>query len=181
MLGDAIDRKRTLTKADISDAYLKAKRHGEVEFMELPAELPMTDEDGDELCIMLTSPIWGEPSAGWEWFVALHAALSEFGWRPCEAVPCMWRHDGVKGDAVLITIVDDLLFSESEDSKGAITDQTIALLKKRFGALTHERWPTSFAGYKLIWNEDGSLSLSMEQKVMEAAPGACPHPRGPQG
>lgn len=169
LIGDAVERQRSLTKADVGDAYTKATRLGDAEFMELPAELQMRDEDGDELCIMLTSPIWGEPSAGFEWFVELYNTLKSMGWQPCEAVPCMWRYQSGEGDAVLITIVDDLLISESKESSCAITNRTISMLKAKFGKVTHEERPTSFAGYKLTWHADGSISLSMEQKIVEAA------------
>jgi hypothetical protein len=60
---------------------------------------------------------------------------------------CLYRKQTAAGEAMLATIVDDLLFSESRAY--AIADWTVDRLRKRFGAVTSEREPTSFAGLRI--------------------------------
>ena len=52
-----------LTKGDVGNAYVKGKRQGPVGYMALPSTLPMTDEDGTELCMELYVHLSGARSA----------------------------------------------------------------------------------------------------------------------
>jgi hypothetical protein len=160
---DTAGRRRKLTKCDIGNAYPKATRRRPLGHMEVPRSLgPMYDEDGDELCIELWTPIWGEVEAGSEWHCELAQALRSFGWQPCEGVPAMWRY----GDARLVTIVDDILISENGAYE--VADRTLELLRGKFGEVTSERDPTAFAGRKVTHGADGSINLSMPLKIEDA-------------
>ena len=171
LLADSAARGRTLLKADVPNAYVQGKRLGRpLTYMALPSCFThMRGNDGEPLCIELATPMWGENEAGFEWQVELESTLASLGWRRAENVAACWTFSGPEGDAVCITVVDDLLFSESSSSNFSISEKLIAQLSDRYGDLRAERKPTSFAGYSLTYNEDGSLCLSMPQKIIEAA------------
>ena len=108
---------RRLTKADVKDAYSKGLRRGAVRYMRMPRLMRQFTEDGEELVFELGAPMWGEDSAGRDWQDTLHADLLAMGWRPAENVPALYTFaDAATGEnAVLTTVVDDLLISESGD------------------------------------------------------------------
>ena len=79
----------------------------------------------------------------------------------------MWQFQGATSDVRLLTIVDDILISETKGSS-VITDRILELLKSRFD-ITSERDPTSFAGLKVARHRPSrALTLSLPQKVREA-------------
>ena len=168
-LGHAAAIDANLTKGDVGNAYIKAKRQGPVGYMSLPSTLPMTDEDGTQLCIELSTPLWGEESAGYEWECTFNETIKSLGWMPCPGVPAMFSYHGEHGEARMITIVDDFMISEVNGT--AATDATIAALKAAFdGEVKVDYSPTSFAGLKLERDrERRTLTLSMPQKIIEAA------------
>ena len=131
--------------------------------MALPSSLAhMRAEDGSELCVELATPLWGERQAGFEWQVEFEKTLAEIGWRRAENVPACWRFTTADGDATLITIVDDLLFSESSETNFAISERTVELIAKRYGDLRPQREPRSFAGYKL---RRDATTINLEHSV----------------
>jgi PAS domain-containing protein len=92
--------------------------------------------------------------------VTLEADFKEFGWTKVENVECLWRLETAKSDALLGTIVDDLLFTESTGY--ASTDATIDFLRKKYSGVKAEHEPSSFAGYKIETSADLSVcTLSM--------------------
>ena len=158
-----------LTKGDVKDAYAKGtKINRGVSYMSLPSTLPMVDEDGDELCIELTSPMWGESEAGYEWQCTFNSALEAMGWKPCEGVPAMFRYEDATGVAHMITCVDDFLMSDRGD--GSITAATTAAIKAAFdGEVKLDYDPTSFLGRRITRDrERRTLKVSMPLKVEEA-------------
>jgi hypothetical protein len=182
VLADAAARDRDLTKADIPDAYAKGKRIGRpVTYMELPSAFNHWQaDDGSGLCVELATPLWGENEAGYEWQIELESRLSAIGWRPAENVPAMWTFSSPTGDAVLLTIVDDLLISESTSSNHAISKRTIALLEQSYGSITHEQEPTSFNGYSLRRDRASRrIQLTVHQKINEAVLEFMPELRDP--
>ncbi|EOD19264.1 hypothetical protein EMIHUDRAFT_243041 [Emiliania huxleyi CCMP1516] len=78
-LGHAAAIDANLTKGDVGNAYIKAKRQGPVGYMSLPSTLPMTDEDGTQLCIELSTPLWGADQAMgvWSWGQGLRRAAAD--------------------------------------------------------------------------------------------------------
>jgi hypothetical protein len=116
LVSDAAGRKRTKTKADVSSAYTNAKTTRGKRFLRCPATCQQFDEDGTPLVLELGPPLFGEPEAGYEWQATLEADLKEFGWTKVENVECLWHMKTAKSDALLGTIVDDLLVTESERS-----------------------------------------------------------------
>eukprot|EP00900_Chrysochromulina_parva_P012551 jgi/Chrpa1/21297/Chrysochromulina_OHIO_Genome00025762-RA len=177
LVSDAAGRKRTKTKADVSSAYTNAKTTRGKRFLRCPATCQQFDEDGTPLVLELGPPLFGEPEAGYEWQVTLEADLKEFGWTKVENVECLWRIETAKSDALLGTIVDDLLITESEGYD--IADATIAFLRKKYSGVKAEHEPTSFAGYKIETSADLSVcTLSMpdliEEKMKEHLPELIP-------
>ena len=171
LLADAAMRGRGLLKADIPDAYSQGQRIGRPKtYMYLPSAFQhMRGDAGEELCIELGTPMWGEGPSGFEWEIELEKTLLEIGWARAEDVPACWRFKGDKGDCTLITIVDDLLFSESESSSYAIAERTCALLSAKYGDVKATREPDSFAGFSISRAVPNRIHLSMPQKVVEAA------------
>ena len=169
LVADAAVRRRRLLKADVPNAYSHGKRLGRpLAYMSLPDTLAdeLLDDEGRRQCIELCSPTWGEGPSGFEWQVELESTLTAMGWRRAEGVPALWRFVSPDADCLLITIVDDMLFSES--GSWAIAERTCKLLTAKYGDVRPERTPTSFAGYS-ITHGDASITLSMSHKVIEAA------------
>lgn len=172
LLADAALRDRDLVKADVPDAYPQGKRLDRPKtYMALPTAFAhWRADDGSELCLELTTPLWGEQSAGAEWQRELEATLMNLGWQPAENVPALWIYSGADGDAMLATIVDDLLFSESSRSGYSIAERTISKLTERYGDLRPEREPSSYAGLVLRRDRQArQMQLTMPQKAIEAA------------
>ena len=149
------------------NAYAKAERRRPTGYMEIPTSLrgeeDMCNERGEPLIIELHTPIWGEVEAGFEWHDEFHCDLVNWGWTPCEGVPALYHH----GDARLGTIVDDFLVSE-DSAGGEIAERTLALMRAKYGDVTSELHPTSFYGCKLEYGADGSITISLPQKIVEA-------------
>ena len=173
LLSDAAVRDRNLTKADVPNAYPQGKRLAgrPKTYMQMPTAFRnMRGDSGEELCIEMETPMWGETQAGYEWQLELERKLTAIGWRRAEGVPALWIFSSPEGECRLVTVVDDLLFSESKSSGYSIADRTIKLLSGAYGNLTFEHEPDSFAGYKLNRKRTaGTIQLTMEQKVIEAA------------
>ena len=173
LLGDACMRERGLVKADVPNAYPQGKR-GEgrpLTYMQLPrAFAHLRSDDGLPLCIELSTPMWGEGPAGFEWQLELERTLLRLGWRRAENVPALWRFSGPDGDCLLATVVDDLLFSETGSSNYAIAERTCAELSRLYGDVGAVREPTSYVGYHITRDRAaGTLRLTLEQKIVEAA------------
>tara|TARA_B110000046_G_C13021457_1_gene411460 strand:- start:974 stop:4489 length:3516 start_codon:yes stop_codon:yes gene_type:complete len=172
MLGDACLRDRNLVKADVPNAYPQGKR-GEgrpLTYMQLPRTFAhLRADDSQPLCIELSTPMWGEGPAGFEWQLELERSLLRLGWRRAENVPALWRFSAPEGDCLLATIVDDLLFSESSSSNYAIAERTCAELSRLYGDVGAVREPTSYVGYHITRDRGaGTLRISLEQKIVEA-------------
>lgn len=172
LFGHTAINDRNLVAADCPNAYPQGKRLGgrPKTYMDLPTPFKhWRADDGSELCIELTTPMWGEGPAGFEWQVELESTLRELGWRQAENVPALWTFTGPEGDCLLITIVDDLLFSESKSSGYSISERTCAALSAKYGDVGAIREPTSYAGIKITRDrEAGTIKLSLPQKVVEA-------------
>lgn len=111
--------------------------------------------------------MWGEDGAGRDWHATCTAALTEIGWTPDEAVPCLWYFNGPESDARLLTVVDDFLISDSFGYD--VAEATVQALIVRFKEVTHEREPSNFIGYKIDRDrERRALTLSMPQKIEDA-------------
>ena len=50
-----------------------------------------------------------------------------------------------------------------------VAERTIALMRAKYGEVTTERQPKSFYGCKLEYGADGSITISLPQKIIEAA------------
>jgi len=165
-IADAAGRKRTKLKADVNNAYQNARTTRGKRAMRCPPTCKEYDEDGTEMVLILgPHPLFGEPPAGREWFDTLEEDLIEFGWSQTEAVPCQWTLRTEESDAVLITVVDDLLFTES--SGYAIGEATVDFLRKKYpSGVKSEREPTSFAGYMIETTPDlGTCTISMPRLI----------------
>jgi hypothetical protein len=172
LLGDATVRDRDILAADVPNAYPQGRRlHRPKTYMALPTSFAwMRADDGSELCIELTTPMWGEGPAGFEWQVELESRLESIGWRRAENVPALWTFTSAEGDARLLTIVDDLLFSESKATNYSISERTVSILSSHYGDLRPAREPTSYAGFRIQRDRARrSLNLSLPQKIIEAA------------
>jgi hypothetical protein len=178
LIGDAAVRDRNLLAADVPNAYPQGKRLGgrPLTYMALPTPFAhWRADDGSELCIELTTPMWGEAPAGYEWQVELESSLEGLGWQRAENVPALWLYKGQHADCKLITIVDDLLFSESTSSGYSIAERTCAHLSAKYGDVGAKPEPTSYAGWAIKRDRAaGTINLTLEQKIVEAAREHCP-------
>ena len=64
--------------------------------------------------------------------------------------------------------MDDFLITESSPDADT-AERTIALMCAKYGEVTAERQPKSFYGCKLAYGDDGSITISLPQKIIEAA------------
>jgi hypothetical protein len=182
-LADACERQRGLTKADVGNAFLLGLRGAtmagettgartlKVVIVRMPEGCRLFDPDtGEELVLVCVSPIWGERAAGFEWHMRLLTLLDDAGWQPCPEVPCMFYKTLTCGhDGRLITIVDDLLFSEA-NMRHDMAEKTVEFLRKQVGKVTIEIEPTFYAGVVIERTFDkvnghDTLSLSMAEKI----------------
>ena len=182
-LADACERQRGLTKADVGNAFLLGFRGAtmagetagartlKVVIVRMPEGCRLFDPDtGEELVLVCVSPIWGERAAGFEWHMRLLTLLDDAGWQPCPEVPCMFYKTLTCGhDGRLITIVDDLLFSEA-NMRHDMAEKTVEFLRKQVGKVTMEFEPTFYAGVVIERTFDSvnghdTLSLSMAEKI----------------
>ena len=140
--------------------------------MEIPSSL--REYYPDEV-IEIMYAIWGS-SAGNDLYYELGLVLTDMGWARAEGVPCLWYFDSAHGRTRLITIVDDMLFSEPKPSQRKITAAALAALRKRFGDVTSEEEPTSFVGFKVTRDRPRrQLTLSMPEKAKEIVNIYAPH------
>ena len=171
IISDAAARDRTLQKADVQKAYTNAETKRGKRYVRCPASCREYDEDGTEMVLELGPPLFGEPPAGREWQDTLHADLLAFGWQPFENVPSMYRFVGEHSDAILGTIVDDLLISES--SGYAIGDATVAFLRAKYVGVTQEHKPTAFAGCAVERGTD-YIKISQPHFIEKTMRELCP-------
>ena len=157
---------------DVKNAYPRGHRMRPVGYMRLPSTLRNLPEyrapDGSEMVIALYSPMWGEPSAGYEWEIYWDIVTKDAGWMPAEGVPAMHLHD----EDVMIKIVDDFLMISPATDFVAMRVKVDVLAEKLGGGdpLKFEEWPDSFNGYKIEYNrETGAITLSMPATVTRAA------------
>ena len=175
-LGDAAERDREITKLDVGNAYVKGLRKRPPTYLATPATLPIYDADGAPMCIELGgTPLWGEQCAGKEWQDTLHAGMIADGWLPAEDVPCCYRRVAPDGsDAFALTIVDDILVSETRSPSGR---HPLALLlhgqlEKRYGKgeVKLEHNPTSFVGITVLRDRKRrALTINMAAMIEAAA------------
>ena len=78
----------------------------------------------------------------------------------------MWHFQGEHSDICLLTIVDDIIISET-DGHQEITERIFALLRSRFD-MTTERDPTHFAGMRLSRNRRARATLQKYLAYNEA-------------
>ena len=173
-LSDACERRRGMAKADVGNAYLLGTRTAgrTITVLRLPEGLKRYDDQGRELVLVLVAPLWGERAAGFEWSVKLRSWLAEAGWMEVATVPCLYYKTLACGhEARMITIVDDLLFSEA-DMRYDIAESTVAFLREKAqGTVTYEREPKVFAGRVLerTFSDDGdTLKMSMAKRIEDA-------------
>ena len=81
---DISARRRMFAKCDIGDAYVKGTRARPAGYMYLPKTIKEYDADGTEMVLMMTTPVWGDTEAGFEWDYELHERLEH--WLSIEAL-----------------------------------------------------------------------------------------------
>lgn len=172
LLADAAVRDRDLAKADVSNAYAKADRIGRpVSYMFMAATVQEYDEDNTPLVYELTTPLWGEEPAGYEWDVKLdHVLTKVIGMSKAEGVPAAYFIETEEGDVRMVKIVDDLIFSESKSSGRKLQHRVLQMLKSEFNdEVKFEEEPTSVAAIRVDRSPDRStLTISMPDKIDEA-------------
>jgi len=173
LLSHAAANKRFLTKADVTQAYTNATTSRGRRFLRCPTTCKEYDEDGTELVLELGPPLFGEPEAGHEWQMTLETDLRTFGWKQCENVGCLWRFQTADDDALLGTIVDDLLISCAKSY--GIANKCIQYLKGKYIGVSFEHEPKSFAGYKITRSVDGTvINISMPELIEAKMKELCP-------
>ena len=112
--------------------------------------------------------MWGDETASGVWDTCFSEICEDIGWRNVEGVPYLKRFvRDATHDALMITIVDDYLISESDGYE--IGDATHAAIKAKLKDVKFERAPDSFAGFAIAHSSStGALTISMRQKIKEA-------------
>jgi hypothetical protein len=178
--GFAAKHKMRLLKADIGDAYAKARRKRAPGYMRMCQTIMELDADGMEMVYELLTPLWGEQEAGFEWDEELHNTLTELGWSQVPGIPALYIFDAADGTrARLVKIVDDLLIAEDGADLRTARATVQALKAKYDQQVTFEEDPTAFAGYKVEYGPDRAwIKLSQQQKIIDAATTHAPWLRG---
>jgi len=159
-----------LLKADVGDAYAKARRKRAVGYMWMCKTILELDADGMEMVYKLMTPLWGEQEAGFEWDEELHETLTQLGWSQVPGIPALYVINKGKVRARLIKIVDDVLIAEDGDDLETAMATVRELRKKYDDQVTYEADPTAFAGFKIERGPNRDwLTLSQPQKVIDAA------------
>ena len=160
--------RRRLLKLDVGNAYCKAPKLRPISYMARPKSLARTDEHGVPMCVELHTPVYGEEVAGDEWDADFCKTCVDIGWHKAECVRALHYACLPGGEqANLLRIVDDILISVPADA-GSIAEATIAAMEKRYGDITYEWEPTSFAGYTLVYGDSGTITLHMAQQIEHA-------------
>ena len=178
VIADAALRNRSLAKIDETNAYLKGERKRPPTYMSTPISLPMFDADGTRMCLEIGGGgMWGESPSGAEWQSTLHKGLCEDGWRPAEGVPCCYAREMEDGnDAIIITIVDDILISESSQKhEGA--QLLYRQMEARYGKgdTKMELEPTTFVGITIRRDRSRrAITINMAGPIEAAARAIVP-------
>ena len=105
--------------------------------------------------------------------MTLETDLRAFGWTQCENVGCLWRFQTADDDALMGTIVDDLLISCGKSY--GIANKCIQYLKGKYIGVSFEHEPKSFAGYKITRSADRTvINISMPELIEAKMKELCP-------
>ena len=174
--GNAAKKRSRLLKADVGNAYCKAKKARPVSYMALGTALQRRGDDGEWLCIELHTPVYGEEYAGDEWDDTFSTDISSIGWLTSAGVRAMHYCLPPGGEQCnMLRIVDDVLI-ELPPGTEQVGSRTVELLNELYnGEVTHEWDPTSFAGYQLHQDKEaGTITMHMSHHVEHACRQHCP-------
>ena len=161
---------RVMLKIDIGNAYCKARRREVFYYLLLPKALERYDDQGERQCVEMHCNLYGDTWAGDDWDEELIAALTEMGWPVSEGVPTLhyMLPSAAPGQQCnMVRVVDDLLLDMPEEAI-AVGEATIKALEAKFGEVSFEWRPTSFAGYTIRYNDDHTVTLHMARHVEQA-------------
>jgi hypothetical protein len=120
------------TEVDYTTAYLNATVDADI-YMAQPPGFHATDQNGQPLCgpngeemvCKLNKAIYGLVQSGLMWEEEHHSTLKSYGWKQCEAEPCLFSRifDGTK--CYICTYVDNLFmgFPSKSTFRGIMLDE----------------------------------------------------------
>ena len=170
LIGNAAAKGKRLLKADVGNAYCKARTQQQPVALKLGKAVERFDDQGRRLCIIAGAPLYGQITAGDDWDDTFSADLAASGWEPAEAVPAAHVARMGNDQAELLRVVDDVLIAVPWNDAGqALGDRTLDVLRELYGEITYEWDPTSYAGYTIDYNvQAGIIRVHMAHHVEQA-------------
>jgi transposase InsO family protein len=156
----AVHLKMDVQQMDVKTAFLNGTLDEEI-FMSQP---PGFEVKGQEhLVCKLEKSLYGLKQSPRQWNITMDGYLNGIGFQSCTADPCIY----VKRDAgKMVTIalyVDDLIIASNCK---VLMDETKSNLNKRFDMKDLGRLRFCL-GIEVVWNQDGTCSLSQRQYAQE--------------
>ena len=156
--------------ADLPNAYCSGERRRPPTAMRVPRTLDIRDEEGEEMCVWMVTPVYGEAQSGDELDVTVSDFLEKAGWSQLDVNPAMRTFQCPAGPSAMLVTVDDIMIATPEGTEHG--EATVAALEEAFGpgvVVKRGRAAAEYAGYTFAESDDRSrCTLRMELHVDDA-------------
>ena len=156
--------------ADLPNAYCSGERRRPPTAMRVPRTLDIKDEEGEQMCVWLVTPVYGEAQSGDELDATVSSFLETAGWVQLDVNPAMRTFHCPVGPSVMLVTVDDIMMVTPEGTEHG--ERTAAELEKAFGpgvVVKRGKEASEYAGYTFAESDDRSrCTLRMEMHVDDA-------------
>ena len=169
--GDAAHNDLDVTALDVGNAYAYAERQRAVGYMRLQKCVRRYAPDGEELVMLVNTPVYGEDPAGEEWDMDSDAVLETTGLERAEGVPACWMlRLECGGMFKVLKTVDDFMCSEPRKYERAHAKKLREALLQIAPEVSYEEEPKKWCGYGITRDRARRvLTLRMTEKLKEAA------------
>ena len=164
LLAIAANKGDKLYHIDVRNAFTQATIDKDI-WAHGPEGYTPKDKHGRPMLIKLKRALYGAKQSGRLWQEALRKALSELGFTPSQADPCLLYLDTPKGIIRLGCYVDDLVFSASTEH---IKNWFVTEFQKRFSTTpcTDLSW---FLGIAVDQLPDGKVTICQSKYITDTA------------
>ena len=162
------EHKLACITADLPNAYCAAERKRPACGLRIPRTLRWQDEDGEELCVWLVTPVYGEEAAGDELDETVVDEIEALGWQPIDVAPAVHTMLSPAGPTMLLRIVDDFLIAFPQGTEYGL--RTVAALETAFGpGVKWHHGCNDIAGYCVAYDmARGIVTMRMNVHVENA-------------